>query len=103
SMPKDWPSDVPVISGTIESSVRLGSGDSQTWSVTITVGNADQAWSSIKSNFDNAGFVTDFESVSSDGSMGSFNNGKYSAIVSVNDDGSGKTSATYVVSLTASE
>jgi hypothetical protein len=98
SMPSDWPSDVPVIDGTIESSVRLGSGEEQTWSVTITVGNADEAWANIRSDFEGAGFTTDFESVSSDGSMGSFSNGQYSAIVSTSDDGSGNFSATYVVS-----
>ena len=102
SMPADWPSDVPVIDGEIQSSVRLGSGDSQTWSVTITVGNMDEAWATVKSDFEGAGFTTDFESVASDGSMGSFSNGEHSAIVSVSDDGSGTASATYVVSMSSS-
>jgi len=101
SMPKDWPSDVPVIDGTIQSSIRLGSGDTQTWSVTISVGNADEAWTTIKSDFEGSGFTTDFESVSSDGSMGSFSDGQYSAIVSITTDSSGN-SATYVVSKVAS-
>lgn len=102
SLPADWPGEVPVISGTIESSIRLGSGADQTWSVTVTVDNADQAWSSIKSEFESAGFVTDFESVSSDGSMGSFSDGSYSAIVSIGDNGSGGLAATYVVSMASS-
>jgi hypothetical protein len=103
SMPDDWPGEIPVIPGTIESSMRLGSGDSLSWSVTITVDNEAEAWAAIKSDFDGAGFVTDFESVDSDGSMGSFSNGTYSAIVSVTDDGSGGLSATYIVSLMSAE
>jgi len=102
SMPSDWPSDVPVISGTIESSVRLGSGDTQTWSVTITIDDETSAWTKIKSDFEGAGFTTDFESVSSDGSMGSFSNGSHSAIVSTTKDSSGKSSVTYVVSKVSS-
>lgn len=102
SMPADWPSDVPVVDGEIQSSIRLGSGDSQTWSVTITVGNVDEAWATVKSDFEGAGFMTDFESVGSDGSMGSFSNGQHVAIVSISDDGSGSASATYVVSLATS-
>jgi hypothetical protein len=102
SMPEGWPSEVPVIDGTIESSVRLGSGDTQTWSVTITVANTDEAWATIRSDFEGAGFTTDFESVSSDGAMGSFSDGSYSVIVDIAEDGSGGLAATYIVSLASS-
>jgi hypothetical protein len=103
SMPEGWPSVVPVIDGTIESSIRLGSGDTQTWSVTITVNDTNEAWSTIKSDFEGAGFITDFESVSSDGAMGSFSDGMYSAIVDITDNGSGGLAATYIVSLVTTQ
>jgi len=101
SMPTDWPSVVPVISGTIQSSARLGAGDSETWTVSVTTDSGAAAWSTIKSDFESVGFTTDFEATTSDGSMGSFSNGTFVAVVTVSTDSSG-TTATYVVSLSAS-
>jgi hypothetical protein len=103
SLPADWPAEVPVIDGEIEASVRLGEGSETTWSVTVTIVSVTEAWATIKSDFEAAGFVSDFESVSSEGTLGSFSNGTHSAIVTLADDGSGNATATYVVSLVATQ
>lgn len=55
SLPKDFPSAVPVYKGKIDSAIGLGSGKKEIWNVTIEVGSGD-ATSAIKSELTGAGF-----------------------------------------------
>jgi hypothetical protein len=66
SLPKDFPSAVPVYKGKIDSALGLGSGKKEIWNVTVEVpdGNAN---ATIKSELSGAGFKVD-ESGTSGGS-----------------------------------
>ncbi|HEX4444672.1 MAG TPA: hypothetical protein VHZ81_13970 [Galbitalea sp.] len=55
SLPSDFPSDVPVYKGKIDTGLDLGSGKDEVWNVTVEVPGAS-AINDIKSELTSAGF-----------------------------------------------
>jgi hypothetical protein len=58
SLPKDFPSSVPVYKGKIDSALGLGSGKKEIWNVTVELSGGDQT-AAIKSELSKAGFKVD--------------------------------------------
>jgi hypothetical protein len=96
SLPKDFPSSVPVYKGKIDTALGLGSGSKEIWNVTVQVPGVS-TYSDIKSSLTSAGFK-----VAGSGSAGASGEGliasnkTYSVIVGVTGSGS-KWIANYTV------
>jgi hypothetical protein len=58
SLPKDFPSSVPVYKGKIDTGLGLGSGKKEIWNVTVEVPGGSVT-SSIKTELSGAGFTVD--------------------------------------------
>jgi hypothetical protein len=58
SLPKDFPSSIPVLKGKIDSALGLGSGKKEVWNVTVEGGSSDPS-AGIKSDLTGAGFKVD--------------------------------------------
>jgi hypothetical protein len=96
SLPKDFPSDVPVYKGKVDTGIALGSGSKEVWNVTVEVPGSS-TYDEIKSELTGAGFK-----VVGSGNAGSSGEGliatgsKYSVLVGVTGSGS-KWVANYTV------
>jgi hypothetical protein len=96
SLPKDFPSDVPVYKGKVDTGIGVGSGAKEVWNVTIEL-PGESAYNDIKSELTGAGFK-----VVGSGSAGTSGEGlvatssKYSVLVGVTGSGS-KWLANYTV------
>lgn len=82
SLPADFPSDVPLVDGTLFSSVSLGSGAEQSWNVIFTVPDANAAYADAVSQLTGAGFTEVSQVESAEGSFGAFSNSAWSVTVS---------------------
>ena len=60
SIPKNFPKDVPVYNGTVDSATALGSGARTIWNISIEVPDPD-ALADIKTALTKAGFTTEAE------------------------------------------
>jgi hypothetical protein len=60
SIPKDFPKDIPVYHGKVDSAAALGSGAKTIWNISIEVPDPD-ALSDIKAALTKAGFTTEAE------------------------------------------
>jgi hypothetical protein len=92
-LPKDWPSDVPVIKGDVISGAALGSGKDEVWNGTIKVSDGQQAADDIKSQLTGAGFTSqDDSSISSDtGSLATYTSSKWNVAIVITQDDNDKT------------
>jgi hypothetical protein len=87
-LPKDFPSDVPVIKGDIVEGMSLGGGSQKVWNVSVKVSGVD-AFDTITSELTGAGF-TEPDGVGAkdtNGATGAFQGSKYDiAVVVVKSD-----------------
>lgn len=71
-LPKDFPSDVPLVDGQIVSAVSMGLEEGKTWSVTLQVGDSAAAMDEARQQLVAAGFEESLWSDASGMSMGMF-------------------------------
>lgn len=82
SIPADFPADVPLVDGTLFSSVSLGSGADQSWNVIFTVSDANAAYADAVSQLTGAGFTEQSQVQTAEGSFGAFSNSAWTVQVS---------------------
>jgi hypothetical protein len=88
-MPPDFPKEVPVVKGTIVSSVGLGSGAKKIWNVSIHV-TGDNPATGIESDLKGAGFKLEpVTSTTDDGSAIIAADSKYSTLIGIAKDKTG--------------
>ena len=98
SVPKDFPSEVPLIDGEVIFGGSLGSENDQIWNVTIKVGDSS-AFEAIKTQLTDAGFTAQVAGSGEvqSGAGGTFENDKYGLLVVVSDSGDDGFIANYTV------
>jgi len=83
SVPKDFPKDVPLIDGDVQLGVGLGdSKDGKVWNVTIKTTDTDAA-KTIATQMDGAGFESQGDQSTSDGSGAAYIKDKLTVVVVV--------------------
>ncbi len=87
SLPKDFPSSVPVYKGKIISALGLGSGKKEIWNVTVQIPGSD-AGNSIKSDLTSAGFKVEESGTSDAGDSLVADNKTYGVLVVTSKDSS---------------
>ena len=88
-MPPDFPKEVPVVKGTIVTSVSLGAAGKKVWNVSIPV-TGDNPVTGIESDLKGAGFKLEpVTSTSDDGSAIIATDSKYSTIIGIAKDKTG--------------
>jgi hypothetical protein len=92
-LPKDWPSDVPVVKGDVVSGAALGSGKDEVWNGTIKVADGQQAADDIKSQLTGAGFTAqdDGTYTTDTGSLATYTTDKWNVAIVITQDDSDKT------------
>ncbi|MBX3091414.1 MAG: hypothetical protein KF801_02785 [Cryobacterium sp.] len=100
SLPKDFPKEVPLASGSVIFGAGLGNDDGKVWNVTIKVSDG-KAMDGIAKQLTDAGF----ESVASgdasnESTTGAFSKDPYGVIVVVTSDDKGGFVANYTVTYT---
>jgi hypothetical protein len=102
SLPKDFPSSVPVYKGKIISALGLGSGKKEIWNVTVQIPGSD-AGNSIKSDLTSAGYKVEESGTSDAGASLVADNKTYGVLVVTSKDTSkGYWIANYTVTSDAS-
>ena len=81
-VPDDFPSDVPLFKGDVVLGAGVGTGDKKIWNVTIKVPDAN-AYTTIKSELESAGFTGDFSNATDTGATGEFKNDKHGVLIVV--------------------
>jgi hypothetical protein len=96
SVPKDFPSEVPLAQGQVIFGLGAGKDADKAWNVTIKVDSG--AFAAITSQLQSAGFTLQNDADKTYGDNGGlFTSDKYSVLVVVSDDGSNGTVANYTV------
>jgi hypothetical protein len=96
SLPKDFPSSVPIYKGKIDTAVALGTGSKEVWNVTVEIPGSS-TYDQIKSDLTGAGFKVVGSGNAGTSGEGLIASGKtYSVIVGVTGSGS-KWVANYTV------
>jgi hypothetical protein len=96
TLPKDFPSSVPVYKGKIVTAIALGTGSKEIWNVTVGVPGSN-AYDDIKSELTGAGFKVEGSGTAGKSGEGLIASGKtYSVIVGVSGS-DGKWVANYTV------
>jgi hypothetical protein len=85
SLPKDFPSSIPVYKGKIISAIGLGSGKKEIWNVTVQIPGSD-AGNSIKSDLTGAGFTVEQVATTDAGSSLAADNKTYGVLVVTSKD-----------------
>jgi len=86
SMPKDFPSEVPVIQGEVIFGAGIGSDTEKVWNVTVKVDNAD-AITEISNQLTGAGFESNMDTSSSgDAQSAIFTKEPFGVLVVVTND-----------------
>jgi hypothetical protein len=102
SLPKDFPSSVPVYKGKIISALGLGSGKKEIWNVTVQIPGSD-AGNSIKSDLTSAGYKVEESGSSTAGDSLVADNKTYGVLVVTSKDSTkGYWIANYTVTSDAS-
>lgn len=102
SLPADFPSDVPIEKGKIDTALALGTGKDEVWNVTVEVSGAS-ALGDIKSALTGAGFKVEGSGNADTDTAGLIaDNAKYSVIVGVTK-ADGKYVANYTVGSSESD
>jgi hypothetical protein len=102
SLPKDFPSSVPVYKGKIVTALGLGSGKKEIWNVTVQIPGSD-ASGSIKSALTSAGYKVEESGTSSVGDSLVADNKTYGVlVVTTKDSSKGYWTANYTVTADAS-
>lgn len=101
SLPKDFPADVPLVSGEVVSGVGFGNEDGKVWNVGVKVSGAD-AIAGIASQLKGAGFemVSEQSATSEEGVANIFTKEPYGLLVIVAKDDKGGFVANYTVTFT---
>lgn len=73
SIPADFPSDIPLIDGDVTFGLSMGSG----WTIVFSVADAEAAFTQASSKLQAAGFTSQGEARSPDGSAGAYDSPKY--------------------------
>lgn len=95
-VPSDFPSEVPLIDGDVVFGLALGDeADGRVWNVTIKVGGAD-AFDSIKSDLEGAGFESKDVASSAEGTSAAFSKGDLLVLMVVSES-DGEWTANYTV------
>jgi hypothetical protein len=99
-LPKDWPSDVPVITGEIASGASVGSGDDKghLWNASVKVSGAEAA-DEIATQLTGAGFQTGGSGGDANGAGAIYQKGDYTVLIAVARDGKDGWLANYTVTL----
>jgi len=87
SLPKDFPSSIPVYKGKIISAIGLGSGKKEVWNVTVEIPGSDSG-NSIKSDLTSAGFKVQESGTSGAGSTLIATSDTYGVLVVTEKDSS---------------
>lgn len=96
SVPKDFPSEVPLAKGDIVYGLSAGKEGDKIWNVTVKVNKG--AFDDISAQLTAAGFTrAEGTEAVADGTGGAFTSDKYGVLVVVTDDGSNGTVANYTV------
>jgi hypothetical protein len=95
AIPATFPTDVPLIDGPIAFGMDLGTG----WSVIITATDLGGGYDDAKGRLLAAGFTSQMDSTTEDGSFGLFTNDKYQINLTASDDAQYGTAVSYVVVL----
>lgn len=103
SIPKDFPTSIPVYKGKVISAIALGSGKKEAWNVTIEIPGSD-AGNTIKSDLTSAGFkVEESGSTDAGGSIIADNKSYAVAVVTSKDSSKGYWIANYTVTTVSSD
>lgn len=94
-VPATFPSDVPILSGSVPFGVDLGTG----WTVIVQVSDIEAAFAEASDLLRGAGFDSLSEQSGPDGSFGVFDNDRYQVQLTVTDSTDYGPSASYVVVL----
>lgn len=81
-LPKDFPAEVPVVDGTVQTAIASTIEGTKTWIVTFAVDDADAAMASVRDEFMAAGYEEVLWSESEVMTNGSLTNDNYIVIVS---------------------
>jgi hypothetical protein len=95
SLPKDFPSSIPVYKGKIVSALGLGSGKKEVWNVTVQL--PEDKSDSIKSDLTAAGFKVEESGTSDSGASLVADNKTYGVLVVTTKSGSKGWVANYTV------
>jgi hypothetical protein len=87
SLPKDFPSSIPVYKGKIVSAIGLGSGKKEIWNITVQIPGADTG-DSIKSDLTKAGYTVQSIGTTDTGSSLAADNKTYGVLVVTSKDSS---------------
>lgn len=97
-MPKDWPSDVPVLDEKLFTSTTVGSGADETWTVLLTVDDPMAAYAAAAVKLTDAGFTASVDVRAAEGSYGTFDNGTWTvSLAAAPGVGSEKATLAYIV------
>jgi hypothetical protein len=103
SVPKDFPSEVPLAKGEVVLGAAIGGKDGKIWNVTIKVAGASSLVD-IAKQLQSAGFTADGTfGGNTDGGTGAFKNSSYGVLVVVSKDGKNGWIANYTVTKAASK
>ena len=97
SVPKDFPSEVPLAKGEVILGAAVGGKDGKVWNVTVRVAGASSL-DEISQQLQDAGFTVDGTvGNTADGGTGAFKNDAYGVLVVVSKDGKDGWIANYTV------
>ena len=100
SLPKDFPSDIPLVDGEIQFGAGFKTGDEQVWNVTIKA-NDPAIFDAVAAQLTDAGFTRNAigGGTTDTGSLGTFTNDRYTIAVVVTTEGG--VTVNYTVTTTA--
>lgn len=100
-LPKDFPTEVPVIDGEVQGGIGVGVEGSRVWTVNISApgGTVEEVAAHVNSQFTAAGFEATMFDTPFEGRTGaSYSKGDLTALVTVADDESTTPTVSYIVS-----
>lgn len=103
-VPKDWPTEIPLLDATVFTSTSTGTGANQTWTVLFSVDDPSAAYAEASQKLINAGFTASINVQAAEGSYGTFDNGTWKvSLAAAPGIGSEKGTLAYIAKASSSQ